>query len=247
MPNRRLLNASELLLGDDFAPMTSAIGFLASDLAAASAALSSWLSEVAGARFASRQETLPSLQAALEMLPPLTSVDIQRYLLVQAKGGWTAYFDNSHQGPDVFSRVSYLARLLSCRGVRIQAVPHTYRTQGGKTLGRYGALAFEVYGPGTALFERQVLLLNDGGRWRFDQGGTPFPFEQTARYAKAVPVRERFDLALLKAYAAALGLEPFDTAFYQPDGAVRCSLVEAKNLRTPGMRSFNLAEIRATF
>ncbi len=126
-------------------------------------------------------------------------------------------------------------------------MPQTLRTQGGKTLGRYGSLVFEVYGPGAALFERQVSLINDGGRWRFDQEGTPFPFEQTARYARSVPVRERFDLALLREYAAALGLAPFDSAFYQVDGAVRCALVEAKNLRWPGMKPFSLAAIRAAF
>jgi hypothetical protein len=49
--------------------------------------------------------------------------------------------------------------------------------------------------------ERVVSLLNDGGRWRFDESGLPLPFEDVEVY-RARRVSSRFPPDLLATYPA---------------------------------------------
>ena len=66
-----------------------------------------------------------SLQNALKSLLPLTDTDRRRYLFVPTVSQWVAFFDNGRRGTDAFSVVSYLAKTMGCRGLRVVAVPDT--------------------------------------------------------------------------------------------------------------------------
>ena len=86
----------------------------------------------------------------------------------------------------------------------------------------------EVYGPEQTHWLsviRSISLVNDGGRWSFDQSGTPFLFEDLDRYA-AKRVRDRFTFELLERHLHELGLSPFELDFYLPDGGGPAMLVE---------------------
>jgi hypothetical protein len=77
--------------------------------------------------------------------------------------------------------MAYMSRTLGCRGLRVVAVPNTYR----KGKGRYGGVMLEVYGPHQTAWintVRVVSAANDGGRWVFHQFGEPFPFEKVEQY-----------------------------------------------------------------
>jgi hypothetical protein len=139
--------------------------------------------------------------------------------------------------------MAYMARTLGCRGLRVVAVPHTYRKGRG---GRYGAVMLTVYGPReTAWINtlRVVSASNDGGPWVFDQVGEPFPFEQVERYQER-RVRDRFTFDMLKDYLRHLGLSPFEEDFYLPEGAPAW-LVEKTGTFTPKQRDYTLEEARA--
>ncbi len=115
------------------------------------------------------------------------------------------------------SAMGYMAKRLGCRGMRVVAVPHTYR----KGQGRYGAVMLAVYGPHQTAwlnYIRSMGALNDGGRWVFDQFGEPFPFEKVEQY-QSRRVRDRFTFDMLKEYLGHLGLSPFEENFYLPEGA----------------------------
>jgi hypothetical protein len=134
-----------------------------------------------------------------------------------------------------------MAEALGCRGLRVVAVPHTYR----KGKGRYGAVALSVYGPHQTdwlNFVRTVSALNDGGPWIFDQSGEPFPFERLEQY-QARRVRDRFTFDMLREYLHHLGLSPFEEDFYLPHGAPAW-LVEKTGPVVPTHKEYTLAQVR---
>jgi hypothetical protein len=140
-----------------------------------------------------------------------------------------------------------MAKLLACRGLRIAAIPHT---AGDKALPpgrrREGALIFELYGPRDTDWlnpERLVDLRNESGRWRFDQRGTPLDFEAPDCYSARRPL-ERFSFALLRNYAAHMGLRPFEETFYVPSGAA-AQLVEEVGPEHPDAKHYSLEEAQA--
>jgi hypothetical protein len=151
------------------------------------------------------------LEDALRALLPLTMAEPSRVLFVPTAGPWTAYFDNGSRGPDAFPPMSYLARRLRTRGLRVVAV------RPGE--GRYAASILELYGPEDREWlnvERAISAMRDGDRWRFETTGEPLPFEELERYT-ARRVRDRFPHELLDRYLQELGLRVFDEPFYMPD------------------------------
>jgi hypothetical protein len=242
----------KLLLDDEYAPITSQIGFLEVDPARAIDAYASWQQQIQAERGVKieRREVAGPLAKALESLLPLTTPERRRTLLVPTKSAWTAYFDNGNRGTDAFPPMSHLAQELKCRALKLSAVPDTKEARGNPHgIGRYGAIVFELYGPEKTdwlNFVRAVSLTNQGKKWEFTEQGTPLPFEDTSAY-KARKVKERFSFEALDRYAKALGISPFDEGFYLPPERPKATLVEKVGPANPNLKELSLAEARAKF
>jgi hypothetical protein len=235
------------LLADQLAPLTSEIGFIEIDCAIAAEAFAKWQAPnlvSAGMALQTDKLSFDSVEHALKRLLPLTSVLSTRSLFVATASRWTAFFENSVRGADAMPPMSYLAKVLQCRGLRIVAVADSITRQGGG--GRYGATILEVYGPEDAEFLnyiRSIAAVNDGGKWVFSVAGTPLAFEETARY-KARAVRDRFTPEMLDRYLQALGVHAFEEGFYHPANSV----LATKTGRLPGnVREYSLEEALAKF
>ena len=134
-----------LLLDDRWAPVTSEMGFLELDAERAARAFAAWQGGLPTADGIA-VETRPvkgSLEQVLSTLLPLTDSERQRYLFIPTRSPWTAYVDNSHRGTYVSGPMGHMAQTLGCRGLRVVAVPHTYRNGEG----RYGAVMLERLRP----------------------------------------------------------------------------------------------------
>lgn len=240
-----------LLFDDRLAPITSEIGFVEADCSLATEAFVNWQSPIQKARGVSvtRRQVSGCLEDVLQALLPLTAVERRRFLFVPTASPWVAYFDNGYRGTDAMSVVSYLAKLIKCRGLRVVAVPDTVQGESASARGRYGATILEVYGPHDTEFLnyiRSISVANDGGRWGFHQAGTPLPFEDTTRY-EAPRTRQRFTLDLLEGYLKELGLSPFDEDFYLPASDPCAEFIEKKGPVAPDLKEYTLAQARANF
>lgn len=235
-----------LLLGDELAPITSTIGFVEAAPDIVVSAFMEWEAAVMNPLgvHVSAKPVAGTLREALCRLLPLTAPRQRRYLFLPTDSRWLAYFDNGAEGGDAASICMHLARVLSCRTLRVTAIPHTI-TQARRAGGRYGACTLEVFGPGgDALgYTRAVSVVNDGGSWVFDQSGEPFPFERVANYLRR-KITERFSFEDLRDYAGALGLRPFDEDFYH---ATEGRLVELTGKKPSGMVEMTLDQARAGF
>lgn len=232
-----------LLLDDRWAPITSELGFLETDAAYAARAFSAWQGGLMAPRGISVGSSAVSgtLDQVLSALLPVTTPETRRHLFIPTRSPWTAYVENGWGGTDAASAMAYMSRTLGCRGLRVVAVPNTYR----KGKGRYGAVMLEVYGPHQTSwlnYLRAVSASNDGGRWVFDQFGEPFPFEKLERYQER-RVKDRFTFEMLKEYLHHLGLSPFEESFYLPEGAPAW-LVEKTGPVAPPYKEFTLAQAR---
>ena len=204
------------------APITHDCGFLeASPPVAANAwttSLAEWLAEQRGG--ATVEELSGDLREQLLRLPPLSKPD-SRYLFVDTKSPWTAFWTNGFRGADIEGPMSQLARRLRCRTVRVTCVSNAkFRYEDGRPGRRYGAVIWTVFGPDdlppmNAI--RTVYAANDGGRWSFGAHGTPFPFEDTTRY-EATRTVDRFTPELLAANLSAMGIDAFNPEFYRDSG-----------------------------
>ena len=238
-------NTKGLLLDDRWAPITSDMGFLEARAEYAAQAFATWqrgLMEPRGITV-TVQQVSGTLEQALSSLLPLTDAERQRYLFIPTRSAWTAFFDNGWAGTDAMNIMSYMARRLGCRGLRVAAVPHTLK----KDKGRYGIIALAMYGPQPKAWlnnsVRAVTAANDGGRWVFDQFGEPWPFEKLEQY-QARRTRDRFTFDMLKDYLRHLGLSPFEEDFYLPEGT-RAWLVQKTGRFSPNQREYTLEQARA--
>lgn len=237
-----------LLLGGRFAPITSEIGFIELEPSAVVSAFAEWhgrLRAPFGVRVSLR-EVHGSLADALSALLPLTSVERRRYLFAPSASQWTAYFDNGRRGTDAFAHVGSLAEQLSCRGMRVVAVPNNPPKLYGNSPGTYGGTILEVYSQQAAHplgVERTIAAVNDGGRWTFDESGPPYEFEHTERYQERF-IRRRFTFDMLDEYLQHFGIRVFDDSFYLPEG--RATLVEDHGPKFSQTRCFTLEEEQST-
>ena len=235
-----------LLLEDRWAPVTSTMGFLELGAEQAAQAFATWQRGLATSH-GFTIEVLPAtgtLEQVLSRLLPLSGGETQRRLFIPTRSAWTAYVSNQWTGTDAASPMSVMARRLSIRGLRVVAVPHTLRKDGG---GRYGAVMLDVFGPEQLgkihNYVRALGASNDGGRWVFDQEGEPFAFEQVEKYQER-RVRDRFTFEMLKDYLRHLGLSPFDEDFYLPPGSCAWLIQKTGPVTTVG-REYTLEEARA--
>lgn len=226
-------------------PMTRELAFLEAPYQAVVDMFSAWhrrLDEWRGVEPIARP-VAGNLESALLHLPPLTTVEHRRYIFVPTASPWTAYFDNGHRGPDPAPPVSYLAKGLETRWIRVVADVRPSGSAGKPP--RVRELILEYHGPdarfGPDPTDKRILDLTAGGRgrWHFRQIGVPLPFERIERY-DAHRAADRFDFALMAEYLLALGLRPFDEAFYMPDGIAQ--LVEKVGPRYPNDIDWSLEE-----
>jgi hypothetical protein len=240
-----------LLLDDQYAPMTSEIGFLK---CSAKLAAETHVSEArARPHLAQSNQALhlnhgrASLPEMLDSLLPLTSVDSLRKIYVQTNSEWTAYFSNARRGADIVTPISYLARTIGCLGVRAGHTPNSLKGAKDARKGRYGATTLEIYAPYNTEWIntlRAVQSMNDGGRWSFTATGEMQPFEEVETY-EAKHIRDRFTPEMLDRYLKALGINFFDEQFYTaPEGYYK---IEKTGQMYPGVEYFTLAEVRAEF
>ncbi|MBN1208817.1 MAG: hypothetical protein JXB05_28420 [Myxococcaceae bacterium] len=233
-----------LLLEDRWAPVTEEMGFLELGAEQAAQAFANWHKGLEISR-GFTIEVLPvagTLEQVLSRLLPLSGGE--RRLFIPTRSAWTAYVDNQWTGTDAASPMSYMARWLSIRCLRVVAVPHTRRKNQGV---RYGAVMLDVFGPKQPgklnNYVRALEVANDGGHWVFEQEGEPFPFEQVERY-QARRVRDRFTFEMLKDYLRHLGLTPFEEDFYMPPGSRAWLIQKTGPFDTVG-REYTLEEARA--
>jgi hypothetical protein len=240
-----------LLLDDQYAPITSEIGFLKCP---AKLAAEVHVSEARARPLlaANKQDLLLShgcanLPEMLNSLLPLTSVDSVRKIYVQTNSEWTAYFSNARQGADIVTPMSYLARTIGCLGIRAGHTPNSLNGANDTKKGRYGATTLEIYAPYKTDWIntlRAVQSLNDGGRWTFTSYGEVQPFEEAEAY-KAKRTRDRFTPEMLDRYLIALGINAFDEQFYtSSEGYYK---VEKIGQIWPNVEYFTLAEARVEF
>jgi len=233
-----------LLLDDRWAPLTSEMGFLETRAEHAARTFAAWHTELSTPRGITVElhPVSGTLEQTLSALLPVTGPEVQRYLFLPTRSPWSAYVENGW-GTDAASAMRVMARRVGCRGLRVVAVPHTYR----KGQGRYGGVMLEMYGPHPMPWISNTLRAlgasNDGGRWVFDEFGEPFPFERLEQY-QARRVRDRFTFDMLKDYLRHLGLSPFEEDFYLPEGAPAW-LVQKTGTFTPKQRDYTLEEVRA--
>ncbi len=235
-----------LLLEDRWAPVTSTMGFLELGAEQAAQAFATWQRGLPISQ-GFTVEVLPisgTLEQVLSSLLPLSGGERLRHLFIPTRSAWTAYVENQWTGTDAASAMSVMAGRLSVRCLRVVAVPHTLRKDGG---GRYGAVMLDVFGPKQPgklnNYVRALGASNDGGRWVFDQSGEPFPFEQVERYQER-RVRDRFTFEMLKDYLRHLGLSPFEEDFYLPLGSSAWLVQKTGPFTTVG-REYTLEEARA--
>jgi hypothetical protein len=220
------------LLSDRYAPITHAIGFLEADFSAVSAADLKWRTSLSGYAFRPLRAEFPGL---LDSLLPLTG-PLLRNVWVRTAGPWTAYFDNSVNGSDPFGPVSYLAQQIGCRGVTIGYRPQSSKAEGGTSFSRFGPEKTDFLN-----YVRSISAINDGGRWRWDTWGTIQPFEETQRYQMR-RIRDRLAPDMLERYCNALGIRPFEDAFYGDEGY----LVENRNVKCE-VRTLTLKQAQDLF
>jgi len=107
------------------------------------------------------------LKEEMLRLEPLQNPQ-NRYLITETRSRWTAIFSNSRLGSDITSAVSYLCKVLGCRGVEIQCSPSLTKREGNKSsIVSYAATSFTLVGPHETewLNEiRHVSARKDGGR-----------------------------------------------------------------------------------
>jgi hypothetical protein len=228
----------QTLLDDQFAPITSRVGFIELRLEAATAALVEWRHDLERDVTVSDLEgPFPSLLGTLE---PLVIGGHPRELLVaSASTRWTAYFDCGFPVGDPVSVIGYLARRESCQGLACASIPQTIGT-GFESPGRYGAVQFELFGPLPTQFlnyVRTISVAHDGGSWRFDANGTVQDFEDESAYG-ARRIHDRFTSSMLSSYCKALDIDIFDPDYYGPKGR----LVESRMESIADLDSLTLAE-----
>ena len=231
------------LLSDRLAPITSSIGYLNVPLDTAAAGLLAWRRGLYGRVHARPVEgPLPRL---IHHLEPLTGGSRSRELLVATRSPeWTAFFDCLLTGTDADTAVGQLCLSLGCKGVSLATVPHTLGT-GLEPQGRYGAVQMTLYGPLRTDWlnrVRSISVAHDGSRWRFDADGTEQDFETPSAYTRR-KIKDRFTSDMLAEYCAALGIEPFDEAFYGPAGVLVTSDVPT----APDGKVLRLTEAQAWF
>jgi hypothetical protein len=146
------------------------------------------------------------LSHALQALDPLSVNIVTRHILLQTKAKWTSYFNNSNLLDGDRQLIGALSAELRTKTIYVKNQENTKD--------QFGAFVFHYYVNGTPA--RIVANTIQDRGWDFEQGGTPFPFENLEQYS-ASKKANRFDAEKLVRYLRDLDLRPFDDDFYVVD------------------------------
>jgi hypothetical protein len=226
------------LLGNEVAPLTYSWGFLQAPLEVVADTFGSWHKRLN--HIMALTPFAAPLGEALRRLEPL-SMPPCRELLLSSASPWTAYFDNSLLGGDPAGPVSYLARLVGCKGLTVGCRPSQPwgRARAGDPK---SSVRFTLYAPHDTDWlnvQRHISFMRDNGKWVFSATGEPQAFERPEVY-RSRRLADRFTPRLLENYCAALGIRLFDAAFYGPGAILAIEDVS----RLPPRRYMTLAEYR---
>ena len=251
--SRAAVEESRLLFGGRWMPLTKTMTFIEGTVDEVVASFLSWrgkgVTERTGYPMRVR-EVHGDLEGLLTQLQPLSG-NTSRFLFmgtaepVAPGGPWTCMFKNAWQGTDSGSEsVAYAYR--GFRVVTVVSAPSNLDTATNQ--GGYGHHEFDLTWQDLAIergFDNRtvgVAQFESLRRWDFVIGGPVQPFEDTGRYI-ARKVTDRFTQEMLIAYAAAVGLRPFEEAFYAPDE--RGVIVEHTEPPLPEARETDLAGARS--
>lgn len=156
-----------------------------------------------------------SLHDCLSRLEPLSPAPT-RELFLTTTFGWTAYLAGGCRGSGPFLPMCQLSNALGVTALRACVSPRT---------ALYPAVILEVFDTAQAGGDpngrrRSIAAVNDGGRWVFEQSGTPFAFEDISMYA-ARRKRDRFTPDMLAFYLKNLGIPALSDEVLQPNGTCR--------------------------
>lgn len=156
-----------------------------------------------------------TLKNCFPFLEPLSPAPTKE-LFLTTSFGWTAYFSNGVRGSDPFLPMFQLSKELGVTALRACTTPKNALYQG---------TILEVYdtpqaGGDTNGYRRSIAAVNDGGRWVFEQSGTPFSFEEIERYSDRRK-RDRFTPDMLWSYLNCLGIPCLTDDTLQPMGTCK--------------------------
>lgn len=228
------------LFDGKYAPITDTIGFIRCSPTRAAEFFVEWQRPIQDKRGVSvdAKSIKGSLEANLQRLAPLTSVERRRYFFIPTRSNWTAFLDNGHQGTDAFSPLSYMAEKLSCEAVRATYDP-------GARDSSDLAVIWELYRPHVVDFSntvRAVFVADDGNGLIFSESGEVQPYEDVEKYSSRLK-RDRFTPQMLDRYLRALGIEAFDENFYQPEDQAAI-FIEKFGPIAPASREFQLTDLQ---
>ncbi len=205
-----------VLLGARFEPTTHDVGFVNGEVGEVAAVLRSWYeSNGSRVRVRSIRGGLESGLSRMDYLRPSSD----RILVVgTAARGWSAVLANGIGGTDPGGKVRNAVRMGGMRGFYTVFRPDFRAPANERDLESPGARHFSVVWPDAdaerGYGKRYVAAQRESGsRWVFQQFGEPLDFEDTDAYLSR-RIRDRLTPTMLVDYCAALGLRPFDDAFY---------------------------------
>jgi hypothetical protein len=224
-----------VVLGGSLAPLGWSMGFVEAPHNAVRDRLIEWRHSL-GAQV-DIAEKLPAWPSCVEALAPLEA-PWTTGLLVAHGSAWTAYLNNDINGGDPWPPTSYVANQL---GVLWVIATHQPMTAVGHASSQFWLGGREGEPP--LHYIRTVAAHAEDGRWSWDTGGSPLPFERTDAYAARL-VRHRFTRALLVEYLNALGIAVDDDRSYGDATLVRQHVTWTTRQQTlqQAQRSWNFAE-----
>lgn len=161
-----------------------------------------------------RSEVSGGLSQSAVLLLPLAATPYGRTLLVGTRSAeWTAYFDASLRGGDPRGAVAVLGRRLKAAHVVIYSIP--FQNDPDAIPNTLGAVQWEYSPDGSSTNQRAIALVEgeSSSRLHFEEWGPIQEWETPDAYT-ARAVRSRLTGEMVDAYCRAIGIEPFDPAFY---------------------------------
>lgn len=223
MPRKLAPITFRYLLGDDYFPITSTIGFWKTkdwNLAAEK------LRKIQN-RFNAKTSSTPvsgDLETALQSILPMYAY-ATKFLVVPTTGDWTALFTNTYVARETIEEVDRVAyEALKCTGVTICGIPDTRLGDPRDSKGRQYHTSINITDPKLGqppCYELRRVVACDSSlfvvNWFFKEEGTVQPFEKPEHYT-AKKKKDRFTPELLNEYLRAMDIRAFDDDFYMPDG-----------------------------
>lgn len=223
---------------DRWHPVTHDMGLINASVETTVAEFLKWQSGI-GTDFL-RTDFTSGLERALEALPPLSS-EKRRKLFIATENGWTAFFQSGIQGSDPFPVMSTLSKRLGVIAMRICSTHASAKWPGN---------VWEVYAPEhlggkpPLGYLRSISAMNDGGKWSFNESGTPFPFEKTELYL--LPRRsDRFNRSVFEEYLERFNLTPFSEGSYLVSSDQPAVILESCRRPALPVQEFTLEEVLA--